>query len=68
MRKSLPKSGDIRIKSGFLFLPRTINHEERWLEFAMWIQEYVHYGYDSLWMDKEWVDKNKKTWRNENEK
>jgi len=38
-----PKLGDTRIKSGFLFLPRCINHETRWLEKATWQERYGEY-------------------------
>ena len=57
MRKSLPASGDIRIKSGFLWFPRTISSsgrkERRWFERATWEQKYT----GLYWIDQRWVEK-----------
>lgn len=57
MRWKAPQRYDERITRRFLFLPRCIYHEWRWLEFAIIRQEYVHLGdltYD--WVDMEWVN------------
>jgi hypothetical protein len=35
------KAGDMRIKSGFLFFPKCLQGEWRWLEDASWGQELV---------------------------
>lgn len=59
--------GHKRIKSKFLFLPKKINHELRWLERAMWVQEvdYNLYLFDYgdikvreyFWKNIAWIDK-----------
>jgi len=36
-----PKDGDQRECSAFLFFPKTINGETRWLERARWLQVYT---------------------------
>ena len=35
-----PQNGDIRICHGFLFLPKVINNELRWLETAWWEERF----------------------------
>lgn len=35
-----PFIGEYRYKSGFLFFPKRIKDETRWLEFAKWKEEY----------------------------
>lgn len=59
--------GQKRVKTKFLFFPKKINYELRWLERAMWVQEvdYNLYLYDYgltkvrkyFWQDVEWLDK-----------
>lgn len=55
-----------RIRKGFLFMPRTIDGETRWLEWAKWWQESrvagtsmmgepAHDLYET-WDDTEWID------------
>jgi hypothetical protein len=45
-----------RIKSGFLFFPKWIKGETRWLEYARWEQEYKpHYG-GPEWENIRWID------------
>jgi hypothetical protein len=64
MRKKLPDLGALRRRSGFLWLPKTIGGERRWLEWTRWEQEYWAWGIrmDSCvrtggyWRDSEWVD------------
>lgn len=60
--------GDKRVSSGFLWLPKTIDGETRWLEKATWKEEYNEYWlvtglsnsnsffHDYSWDDIEWVD------------
>lgn len=48
--KKSPREGEIRIKTGFLFLPKKIKNQWRWLEFAEWEQVY-----DIIWHDKRWL-------------
>ena len=40
--KRSPKDGDRRHRRGFLFWPKCIAHEWRWLEWAEWTEEYWH--------------------------
>lgn len=63
------KVGDIRHRDGFLWLPKRIGDEWRWLEWAAWKEEFVE-GFDlspgasefaSLtecvyWRRTEWID------------
>jgi hypothetical protein len=45
-----------RIKSGFLFFPKWIKGDNRWLEFAKWEQVYeVHLG-EKEWVNIRWID------------
>jgi len=60
MRWTLRREGDIRYKRRFLFLPKTINRECRWLEMAEWREEFRFSG---CWWEKRlkwklhaWVD------------
>ena len=41
--KPSPKGGETRTKSGFLFFPKTIGLETRWLENATWKDRYISY-------------------------
>ncbi len=34
-----PKEGDLRHKTRFLFFPKTIDRQTRWLELATWAEE-----------------------------
>ena len=54
--KPVSKHGDYRIRQGFLFLPKIMNQEWRWLEKAKWEQKYHVYDFDSYWSDVRWVD------------
>jgi len=38
--KRYPKDGSLREKTSFLFLPKKIGHETRWLEVATWVEEF----------------------------
>jgi hypothetical protein len=40
MRWVKPEYGDTRDREGFLFLPKRIGLETRWLEKASWEEEY----------------------------
>ena len=63
--KPEPELGDIRIVSKFLWFPKYINREWRWLEKASYKQIYRKVWvalYDATsaffieWCDEEWVD------------
>jgi hypothetical protein len=47
-------SGDIRVRSGFLLIPKCIRSEWRWLERAEWSEEFN--GYDGGWYAHKWVN------------
>ncbi len=38
-----PRLGEMRRRAGFLFLPKTIGRETRWLEWAAW---------DDIWSER----------------
>lgn len=50
-----PKPGDKRIVSGFLFLPKRLKGQYRWLEFTEWWQVFVGSEYND-WCDISWAD------------
>jgi hypothetical protein len=49
---------DTRIKNGFLFFPKTITNECRWLEFAEWEELLDGYWADGVisWKATYWTD------------
>ena len=53
------KPGEIRRQGGFLWFPRQIGLECRWLEYAEWAQEYSGKGDDwgdtGSWIDRRWL-------------
>ena len=54
-----PKCGDERIREGFLFIPKIIENELRWLCRARWIQQYYYYDFSSIfpnWWNVRWLD------------
>ena len=74
--KEQPKheEGDTRMKKGFLFLPKKINKEWRWLEKALWreeLEKVICYGapsgkgppciYKLRWCGKRWINKKRST-------
>ena len=66
--KPEPQWHDSRIKEHFLFFPKKIENEWRWLERAKYKQSYEyipgHGDFPPLgWIDKEWIDevKNERT-------
>lgn len=55
---------DTRIKEHFLFLPKRIGNEYRWLEKGKYKQCYEEW-WDGIccytrWIDKEWIDEEKR--------
>ena len=60
--KVIYNDGRYRVREGYLFLPKVINHELRWLTKATWQEEYHDMGkYDlqtySWWEKTKWLDK-----------
>lgn len=59
--KQPPKKGDTRIRTAFLWQPKQIGHESRWLERARWREEvrevYIGFGLTAPeWVETGWVD------------
>jgi hypothetical protein len=52
MRWELPRNGEVQIFSGFLFLPKRIGNELRWLEFA----KYKAHYYFGEWIPDTWIN------------
>lgn len=57
------RTGELRKKSRFLFWPKTIDEETRWLEWVTWYERWrVKPGYQLLeaheekWFDYAWAD------------
>ncbi len=48
--------GEKRIISKFLWLPKRILNETRWLEKTSWIEEYVLHWDVNFWFAKSWLD------------
>lgn len=60
--KVIADDGRYRIREGYLFFPKIINHELRWLTKATWEEKYHHveaYGCQSYswWERTRWLDK-----------
>jgi len=58
------KSGEMRtIRNKFLFFPKIINHQYRWLEYASWedvslkVDNRDFFGYRIIWVPSQWIDK-----------
>lgn len=61
-----PTVGEKRIHKGFLFLPKWIEREMRWLEQASWEEEYCAimgndfnvYGHSTIdvWLPVRWIN------------
>lgn len=55
--KPKPKMGETRIKSKFLFLPKKINNQWRWLEKATWEEVFGYKKYDfKSWSANKWLN------------
>ena len=62
MRKT-ENIGDEVLCSGFLFFPKTINGETRWLEYASWIERLCRM-YQPFFETEEGIDWIPKRWVN----
>lgn len=47
-----PREWERRMRDGFLFRPRVMDGEWRWLERAEWEQTYTN----MRWQDNHWID------------
>lgn len=57
--RPVPKLGDRRILRRFLFLPKTVNGETRWMEVGEWEEEYIpveNYLNFNRWDAVRWTD------------
>ena len=54
-----PVDGTLRVRNEFLWFPKTIGDETRWLETAEWEERYrIYHGYDGFekwWETTRWV-------------
>jgi hypothetical protein len=55
MRWKQAQFSRVRIRSGFLFFPRCIGGERRWLERATWEQKYCPSYTGEYWEDTRWI-------------
>jgi hypothetical protein len=56
MRWKQPDYGAKRTITKFLFFPKRIRGETRWLEIATFEQEYLDTRTSRDWLDWKWVD------------
>lgn len=50
----VPVLGEQRARVGFLWTPRRIGNETRWLEWSVWIETFHQDGYDTGWVPVRW--------------
>lgn len=55
-RKDSPKVGDVRIRERFLWFPKRIGNEVRWLEKAKYSEQLFSCWTDLEWVAKQWID------------
>ncbi len=59
--KARYKDGEKKIKKGFLFFPKRLQDEIRWLEVAWWEERYNYIGPScSYWTATKWEEKEEK--------
>jgi len=51
------ETGDRRLKEKFLFFPKRIGEDVRWLEFAVWEDVYEGGRDDCYWRPNKWLSK-----------
>jgi hypothetical protein len=61
MRRIFPKENDTRLIKKFLFTPKTIDDEMRWLEVATWEEMYQRIctgdkSYYCIWLPTRWAN------------
>jgi hypothetical protein len=56
--KKLFRDGDLRFKRKFLWLPKRIGREWRWLEFGQWRERFICKSFDgpAFWQAFSWID------------
>jgi hypothetical protein len=50
----VPVLGEHRVCTKFLWGPRRIGNETRWLEWSTWIEVFKQDGYDRDWVPVRW--------------
>lgn len=56
MKWANPQHGDTRVRKGFLWFPRTIGRETRWLEKAVWEEHFwTTPDHDRVWLNVRWL-------------
>lgn len=57
--KPKPRMNDTRIRYSFLWFPKHIGTQTRWLEFAYYEQRFLDRGllFGEIWQDVCWIDK-----------
>ena len=56
MRWKHPQKFDLRTKTAFLWLPKRIYGETRWLETATWEEQFNYTRGGYAWKPRWWVD------------
>lgn len=60
MRWKRPRHESERTVTAFLWLPKRIGDETRWLERATWLERYDAEAYvmpgETCWIERAWVD------------
>ena len=56
--KPKPRDGEYRISSGFLWFPKTIGSQTRWLEYAKWLECYLKFADGNGFAFYEWIARN----------
>lgn len=56
MRQKLPSDGDRRTVERFLWFPKTLENERRWLERARWEERYLVGSFGRYWIAKRWLE------------
>ena len=61
--KTVYKDGSTRIRTKFLWLPKKVDNERRWLEVATWKEVFVERDYSNyakpkfdFWNPRYWID------------
>lgn len=49
--------GERRIVTKFLWFPKRIGNEERWLEKASWVEKYIFHWDGNDWFAVDWLDR-----------
>lgn len=53
-----PEVGDKRVKTKFLWFPKKIGTEIRWLETATWVEVFVYQNGQVFWVSQYWEGEN----------